>query len=254
MAPSFRTYIDESGDEGFGFGDGCSDWFVLSAAITRETNDVQAVSAVDDIKAAVQQNPKKVLHYRRLKAAQKLAAVQRVAAAPVRTVSVMVHKPSLTDPETFQLPNKLYFYAARYLVERVSWFCRDNRKPECPGDGSSRFIFGRREGMPYVDMQNYIELLRAKSTYEPNNVVWSVVRPESVESARMSRYKGLQLADIVAGAFFNAVDESRTVPRDCQYARCLKPVVYNHRGRHIGYGMKLFPKECISGNPLLVGW
>ena len=35
MSASFVVYVDESGDEGFSFGQGSSDWFVLSAVITR---------------------------------------------------------------------------------------------------------------------------------------------------------------------------------------------------------------------------
>lgn len=33
--PTFNVYLDESGDEGFQFGQGSSDWFVLSAVVTR---------------------------------------------------------------------------------------------------------------------------------------------------------------------------------------------------------------------------
>ena len=35
MSASFVVYVDESGGEGFSFGQGSSDWFVLSAVITR---------------------------------------------------------------------------------------------------------------------------------------------------------------------------------------------------------------------------
>ena len=46
MKPSFLAYIDESGDEGFVFnedGSGSSRWFVLSAAVIRQVNDLQMV-------------------------------------------------------------------------------------------------------------------------------------------------------------------------------------------------------------------
>jgi hypothetical protein len=43
MAASFVAYIDESGDEGFKFAKGSSEWFVLSAAITRKRFDVATV-------------------------------------------------------------------------------------------------------------------------------------------------------------------------------------------------------------------
>jgi hypothetical protein len=49
MKSSFIAYVDESGDEGFVFnpdGSGSSRWFVLSAAVIRQTNDLQMVSCL----------------------------------------------------------------------------------------------------------------------------------------------------------------------------------------------------------------
>src|SRR3546814_15951877 len=69
------------------------------------------------------------LHFRELKHEQKIPYVRAIAAAPLRTVSVLVHKPSLNEPETFQAEKfRLYFYLTRYLLERVSWLCRDHRR------------------------------------------------------------------------------------------------------------------------------
>jgi hypothetical protein len=45
--PSFVAYVDESGDEGFVFNaddGGSSRWFVLSAVVIRQVNDLQMVS------------------------------------------------------------------------------------------------------------------------------------------------------------------------------------------------------------------
>jgi len=46
---SFIVYIDESGDEGFVFrpdGTGSTRWFVLSAAVIRQSNDLQMVACL----------------------------------------------------------------------------------------------------------------------------------------------------------------------------------------------------------------
>src|SRR3546814_12453405 len=76
------------------------------------------------------------LHFRELKHEQKIPYVRAIAAAPLRTVSVLVHKPSLNEPETFQAEKfRLYFYLTRYLLERVSWLCRDHRRAN-EGDGT----------------------------------------------------------------------------------------------------------------------
>jgi hypothetical protein len=57
MNPTFVVYVDESGDEGFSFGGGSSEWFVLSAVVTRKIQDVQMVSLVDRIRGQLGKPP-----------------------------------------------------------------------------------------------------------------------------------------------------------------------------------------------------
>jgi hypothetical protein len=40
MAATFVVYIDESGDEGFAFSEGSSEWFILSGVVTRKAKDL----------------------------------------------------------------------------------------------------------------------------------------------------------------------------------------------------------------------
>jgi hypothetical protein len=70
MSASFIAYIDESGDEGFVFnadGSGSSRWFVLSAAIIRQTNDLQMVSCLKQVREVLNKPPKTPLHFVDLK-------------------------------------------------------------------------------------------------------------------------------------------------------------------------------------------
>lgn len=67
MASTFVVYIDESGDEGVKFADGSSEWFVLSAVITRRATDLETVKLVDDVRQALGKPDKKPLHFRDLR-------------------------------------------------------------------------------------------------------------------------------------------------------------------------------------------
>jgi len=49
-SPTFVVYVDESGDEGFSFGRGSSEWFVLSAVIIKKANELETVKLVDRIR------------------------------------------------------------------------------------------------------------------------------------------------------------------------------------------------------------
>src|SRR5256885_1362049 len=102
MSASFVVYIDESGDEGFKFARRSSEWFVLSAAITRKRSDITTVKLVDDVRLLLNYRSKKELHFRHMKHEHRIPYVERITEAPLRTISVLVHKPSLLEPETFQ--------------------------------------------------------------------------------------------------------------------------------------------------------
>jgi len=138
MKPSFITYIDESGDEGFVFhadGSGSSRWFVLSAVVIRQSNDLQMVSCLKEVREVLQKTAKTPLHFVDLKHEQRVPYIRRVGELPMRAVSVLVYKPLIAEPEKFQNTKYLlYRYATRLLLERISWLCRDQRRAG-EGDG-----------------------------------------------------------------------------------------------------------------------
>jgi hypothetical protein len=240
---SFVGYIDESGDEGFSFGKGSSEWFVLSAVITRKTTDLAVVKLVDRVRTLLGKPVRKPLHFRDLKHEQRLPFVAEIAKANLRAVSVLIHKPSLLEPEKFQERYRLYFYAVRYLLERVSWFCRDHRSPHDAGDGSADFVFSNRSGMSYAEMREYLGVLRQQTELADVRIDWNVVNPEQLTALAAGKLMGLQIADAVAGSFFYAVQPSRLGFTEDRYARMLKPIVYHREGHYVGYGIKFWPRE-----------
>jgi hypothetical protein len=98
MAYTFVVYVDESGDEGFRFGAGSSDWFVLSAVVTRRATDLAVTRLVDDVRASLNRPARKPLHFKDMRHEHRLLYVDRIAHADLRTISILVHKPSLQKP------------------------------------------------------------------------------------------------------------------------------------------------------------
>lgn len=80
MSESWVVYVDESGDEGFKFDKGSSDWFVLSGIITSKASDIETVKLVDRVRSRVlrrtDQNP---LHFRDLKHEQRIPFLHEMA-------------------------------------------------------------------------------------------------------------------------------------------------------------------------------
>lgn len=252
---SFRVYIDESGDEGFVFhpdGSGSSRWLVLSAVVVRKKNDISLVRTLENVRVLLVKPPKKELHFRDLKHEQRVPYVKQIVNAQVKTISVLIHKPSLRDPEKFQSEKfLLYRYASRYLLERVSWLCRDKYTPG-EGSGQADVIFSNRSIMSYKDLTDYLQMLKTKSDPMKVRINWDVIDPQRVSAVDHSKLAGLQIADAVASSFYYAVNLNRYGEIEDKYARLLLSNCYRHKGVALGYGLKFWPEEfqkLQSANP-----
>jgi len=249
--PTFVVYIDESGDEGFRFDTANSStrWFVLAAAVTRKVDDARLVHLARDVRARLNRPALCHLHFRKLDHQPRLFYVGRIAESKVKVVAVLVDKRAITSPETFRQESRLYFYAARYLLERVSWYCRDHKTASDTGDGSARVVFSNRSNLSYDSLREYIARLKEKSKSGDVRIEWQVIshEPAGICALQAKSCAGLQVVDAVASSFFCAVEQSALGYTEDRYARMLKPVVYNHHGKYIGYGVKLWPRELERG-------
>jgi len=245
MPPSFVAYIDESGDEGFVFQPdrrGSSRWFVLAAVVTRRSLDLDTVKLVDTLRTTLAWE-RRPLHFRKLKHEHRIPYVDLIAKARVRVLAVAVHKESIQEPETFQRRSVLYHYAARLLLERVCWCCRDHRRA-AEGDGTAEIVFSNRASTSYGDLREYFALLNRKSEVGGAEIDWSVIDPAAVRSANHESMMGLQIADACASSFYYALQPTPHGFNEPRYAVMLRPVVYAHKGRRLGYGLKVWPREA----------
>lgn len=242
MNCDFVAYIDEAGDEGFKFLDGergSSRWFVLSATVIRKINDLQMVEAAREARRTLGKPEKYVLHFRDLKHEQRVPLVRVIAKAPIRTVSILIHKPSIRNPETFQQEaHKLYRYATRLLLERVSWLCRNNAKDgQCKAD----LIFSNRSAMSYSDLRLYLNRLLVQSSNSPDiSIDWGAIGAERVRAVNHDKLAGLQIADAVASSVFFAANRSQYGEVEERYLKMLAPTVFQSKGRVEGYGLKFW--------------
>jgi len=252
MTASFKAYIDESGDEGFKFRSSIneqasSDWFVLSAFITRKSTDLETVKVIDKVRSEFKRHPKKHIHWKDLKHPEKVHYAQIISSLQARIISVCVHKPSLLEPEKFQERYRLYFYAVRYLLERVSWLARDRHNPEkWGGDGTIELLFSNRQGMSYKEMKEYLDRLKTqKKSGRDIQIDFNSLPIDSINAQTPGKSMGLQLADAVAGASFNAIERDKYGNTEPRYLEILKKLLYRHNGQANGYGLKIMPRETL---------
>ncbi len=242
----FKVYIDESGDEGFVFrpdGTGSSRWMVLSAIVIRKENDMALVRLLSDVRQMLGKLPKQQLHFSDLKHEQRVPYIRKLASVPLRTISVIIHKPSIRDPEKFQAEKfLLYRYATRFLLERISWLCRDRANPE-KGGVQAEVIFSNRSIMSYQDLRDYLLLLKDQSDPMDVRIDWSAIDPQLVSAVNHDKLAGLQVADAVASGIFYAVQPNRFGEAEDKYATLLSPTYYRHKDTVLGYGIKFWPED-----------
>jgi hypothetical protein len=243
MASSFVIYVDEAGDEGFKFRPNCcgsSEWFVLTAVVTRKNSEAALLHCLRLIKARLGRDPKFPLHFRELKHTSRVACVQEIAKIPIRTASILIHKPSLTKPESFTCkPYQLYRYASRMLIERCSWFCRDHVKPGV-GDGKAELIFSNRSGMSYQDMWDYWTRLKDDAS-QSTKIIWDNLDLSKLSAINHDQRSGLQIADCVASAHWQAVSLDKVGVSEPRYFQQIESLFYRHRECALNYGVKFFP-------------
>lgn len=242
MTTSFVAYIDESGCEGFTFlpdEHGSSRWFVLSALIVRKENDNSVVQLAREARELLKKDPKKALHFRELKHEHRVPLARLIGNASLRTVNVLIHKPSITEPEVFQNQRfLLYRYATRLLAERISWLCRDHRRTG-KGDGRVELIFSNRSAMSYDELREYLESLNGNPAAD-TRIDWDVIDPKLIRAVNHDQLAGLQLADAVASGIFFAINKTQYGETEDRYLRLLAPTIYRHQQRVEGYGLKIW--------------
>ena len=250
-AASFRAYIDESGDEGFIFredGSGSSRWFVLSALVVRVPNDLRIVDTLKETRTLLRKPPKFPLHFVDPKHEQRIPYVKRLAQLPIRSVSVLIFKPLIKEPEKFQNEKYLlYRYATRLLLERICWLCRDHRLEE-EGDGTCDIVFSNRSNMSYAEIRNYMKLLLQRAGQLPQEVqlVPGLIIPEKIRTVEHSKLAGLQAADAIASSFHFAVKKSIYGETEAAYAQHLRKTIYRHKKNSLGYGLKVWPEDLAT--------
>ena len=242
MSHSFVAYVDECGDDGFGRyrerlrSGGSSHWLGVGAVVWRMSHDLEAVQWAKTILADLPQQNRKILHFKKLDHAQRVMALNHLSDKPFRIVCVMAHKPSL-QVDRFASKNQLYHYLCRYLIERISWLCRDARRTVPEGDGRVKIIFARRGGMSYPDFQSYLTFIQ--TTERDARIHWPIIDIEAIEARDQSERYGLQLADLSVSGLCAGLEPDFYGNVELRYARILRGSVFARNGNCLNYGAKL---------------
>lgn len=253
MTHGFTVFVDESGCEGFVFRDppdkGSSDWFVVSAVVTFTTQQDRVLALADKIRSTTGIKPKGLIHFADMPHERRVRAYHEVRQENLRFVSVIINKRAIKRPEIFTAQRgRLYYYAVRLLLERVSWLCRDTAK-KLSANNNAKVIFEHRKRLKHDDLVSYLNLLQNLTDDEfwiatsssDIRIDWNVISPSRVETAAKRQYAGLQIADLAASGLRASLETNKYGNTEHRYAKLLVPQIYKRSGNFTSYGLKFFP-------------
>ena len=264
--PTYKyvLYIDEAGDPGLKrvrprSPEGASEWFILSGVLIPADKEEEASTWIDEIMKAMNSPQMRDLHFTKLTDNRKSIACSLLADKHLRLFTVISNKQNMqgynnpfAETMTTNLPRDNWFYCwmSRILLERVTDFVAFNSMNRFGAPQKIKLVFSERGGLRYSQMHAYYEWINLKSAggKVPLFLPWEFVDFRCLDKDLMSVFMhrqipALKMPDIVASAFYRAVDIRDNPNRDASFAKLLKPrMAADPSSRLIsGYGVKLMP-------------
>lgn len=256
----YVAYVDEAGDPGLNkvaprTAGGSSEWIVVSAALIPAELEGQISSWVSELMGLMRSHQMRDIHFQRLNDSRKALACSYIAQKNVRLFAVISNKQNMEGwqnarASTVPSDNWFYCWLTRILLERVTEYVYAASLKRYGQSRKVKLEYSERGGLRYSQMHAYYEWLKVKSAsgkvslFVPfGDFQYSVLHPDLMRVYNHASRDGLKLPDIVASAFFKAVDIHQTKECDPSFAKILKPRMARapSTGQVAGFGVKLLP-------------
>jgi len=261
MAYDYIAFIDESGDEGFSFdvtggGRKSSEWFLLSAVIHHARDNEQIEENLKPFfENPIRKSPAQSFHFRRANHNHCVALTRIMASLPIKVITIIAHKPSMTGWKLRESKNYLFDYCTKLLIERISQ-CVAKWEPA----GIVRIVFSDRRQLKLDRVVNYLRQLKAspssfsvRSGYvQPNNRInWKVIDFAEIDLQLNESMIGLQLADATVSGAAKAVEYCAFKTTEHRYIKMLAPVYYRPtpKSSSLEWGVKFVP-DVLARRPI----
>lgn len=251
----YILYIDEAGDDGLSRvkpidHNGASEWLCIGGLLTRSKYEAKVVDWVKDLRTNIDATQGPALHYRKLSPTKKDAACKYLAGLPVKAFVVCSHKPNMRGHQNSRAAIRngkqwYYNYCVRLLMERATEMCLKDSLKHYQKPRYLRVVFSQRGGHSYGQTKAYWEILKNQATggttlLNKREIRHQVLRFNLVDYVPHLQNAGLQLADIVASAFFQSVETSGR-KWETRHAKVLAPILAKERNVVADFGLALQP-------------
>jgi hypothetical protein len=252
----YIAYIDEAGDPGLKRvrpldENGASEWLVLSAVVIRAKWERDVIGWTQGIISNLGVRQRHDLHYRTLSPTRKISAGEQIAALPIRAFAICSNKKNMRgyhNPRATKIPSQQWYYnfCIRLLLERVTAFCAARTMKDHGEIKPIKIEFSERGGIRYSQTAAYQYYLgqqqKGGQVYlKKREPVMSMLDWDLMAAYPHQERAGLQLADYVASAFYQAIDCGGPGVWDIEPAKTLSSILPKEAGLHRDFGVALFP-------------
>lgn len=189
------VFVDESGDPGMKFGQGSSDFFVLTLVIFTENEQANiSDAAINSIRKELKLNPLSEFKFNKLRDSGRRHFLTSIASHQFTYFSVVINKAKLTG-KGFNFKEPFYKYVCHMAFNN----CREHLEETTiviDGSGSREF---RQQ------LQNYI-----KGKVNDKNDVRASIKKVKINDSKKNNL--LQLADMVCGAVARSFTSKKDDP------------------------------------------
>lgn len=208
-----------------------SNHFVMSAVVISDRDVAQVAGAQARLRVELGRRPGDALHWRNLRThSLRLHAAGTLGAMPVVISSVVVCKRALAP--VMPSDDHAYLYTLRFLLERLSWFSRDQ-------GAVLDYTVAHVVRFRTAKLRDYEHRLQRDPSCK---VSWRSLNPHGGRLDQPSRVEQLQLAHIAASATFQAFEPDSFGYTEQRYLQSLRHRLYRRQpGELTSYGLKMHP-------------
>jgi hypothetical protein len=254
---SYIAYIDEAGDTGLKnirtrTAPGASEWLVMSAVLEQEV-----IGWTRQMIASLDQHQVRQLHFRELPEHKKGSIARQLASLDVRLFVLLSHKKNMEgyrnlNAERAKVNRTAWFYVwcSKLLMESVTDYCGRRSRKDYGEPRVVRCEFSATGGVKLDDVRAYYSYIKEQarmglSFRKDFPLDWETVNHEEMFIYPNEERYGLQLADIVASAFYSGLEYPTTGKLNSDHAKLLLPrIAQDKRHKRYMFGVKVMPRTA----------
>jgi hypothetical protein len=256
----YIAHIDEAGDPGIRRvrpidDPGGSEWFVLGCSLIQANRSGEQPEWIRTILDSIGLSKSHGLHYRELVEWRKPLVCSAIAEYPVRLFAVVSNKKNMKGYNNIRAASKsegipidqvFYNWCVRLILERVTDYCYRRSMRHHGEPRNVKVLLSERGTHGYARAIWYSQMLkdqgqRGTTFLNKRTINWRVFDTRLIEIIPHQLNAGLQIADVVASSFYQAVDVLPPTNWNSQNARWLKPRLAQEDSRFENYGLMFLP-------------